>query len=256
MISKRDIPRLYREYLPSVLLILLFLAAWEGGVRLFDVPRYILPTPSRIAYLIAVRQALLIHHTLVTLKEVAVGFTLALGAGVALALLIFHFSVLERALYPIIIASQTIPVFAIAPLLIVWFGYGIIPKVLMTALIVFFPIVVNTVDGLRSVDEDMVDLLRILRANRWTILLKARLPAALPFVFSGVKIGVAVSVIGAVIGEWVGSTEGLGYLMIHANAQLQIDVIFAAIIYLSIMAVGLFGLFALLERLALPWRRL
>jgi ABC-type nitrate/sulfonate/bicarbonate transport system permease component len=224
-------------------------------VRLLSVPRYILPAPSRVAGTILSKQSLLFGHTLVTLGEIGAGFALALIVGVGLAVLLFHFSILERAVYPFIIASQTIPVFAIAPLLIVWFGYGIIPKVIMAAIIVFFPIVVNTVDGLRSADEDAVNLLRIMKANRLGILVKVRFPAALPFIFSGAKIGVAVSAIGAVIGEWVGSTRGLGYLMIHANAQLQIDLIFAAIFYLSVMAVGLFGLFSLIEWLSLPWRR-
>ena len=175
--------------------------------------------------------------------------------GITLAFLIFHSTTMERTLYPLIVASQTIPVFAIAPLLIVWFGYGLLSKVVMATLIVFFPIVVNTVDGLRSVDQDIVNLMRILKASRWQILWKVRIPGALPFIFSGIKIGVAVSVIGAVIGEWVGSQAGLGFLMIHANAQLRIDLIFAAIVYLSVMAIGLFALTSFVEWLALPWRR-
>ena len=252
---KRVIGRLYKDYLPPALLIIILLSCWEVAVRLFSVPRYILPAPSKVISLIFVKQGLLLQHTLVTLGEIGVGFLVALVVGVGLAILLFHFTILERAIYPFVIASQTVPVFAIAPLLIVWFGYGLMPKVFMAALIVFFPIVVNTIDGLKSADEDTVNLLKIMKASRLSILLKVRLPAALPFIFSGAKIGVAVSTIGAVIGEWVGSTRGLGYLMIHANAQLQIDLIFAAIFYLSIMAVGLFGLLSLIEWLALPWKR-
>jgi len=204
---------------------------------------------------LAVQQPLLLHHTLVTLKEIIVGFLLAFVVGVGLAFLMFHFPVLEKSFYPIVIGSQTIPVFAIAPLLVLWFGYGLSSKVVMAALIVFFPIVVNTLDGLKGADPDEVNLLRILKANRWQILWKVRVPSALPFVFSGCKIGISVSTIGAIIGEWVGSKEGLGYLMLHANAQLQISLIFASLIYLTILGVGLFYLVVLMERRAMPWKR-
>jgi ABC-type nitrate/sulfonate/bicarbonate transport system permease component len=154
----------------------------------------------------------------------------------------------------LIISSQTIPVFAIAPLLILWFGYGIGSKVVMTAIIVFFPIVINTVEGLKSADPDTVALLRILEATSAQIFFKVRIPQALPFVFSGIKIGVAVSVIGAVIGEWVGAKEGLGYLMIHANAQLQVELVFASIFWLSILGMALYVLVSVMERVLVPWR--
>jgi ABC-type nitrate/sulfonate/bicarbonate transport system permease component len=154
-----------------------------------------------------------------------------------------------------VIGSQTIPVFAIAPLLVLWFGYGLPSKVVMAALIVFFPIVVNTLDGLKGADSDAVNLLRILRANRWQILWKVRGPSALPFIFSGCRIGISVSTIGAIIGEWVGSKEGLGYLMLHANAQLQISLIFASLIYLTILGVSLFYFVVLMERWVMPWKR-
>ncbi|MGQ4809911.1 Riboflavin transport system permease protein RibX [Candidatus Entotheonellaceae bacterium PAL068K] len=253
MVRKR-VQTVIKNYLPSATLLLLFFVIWEAAVWLWAIPRWILPAPTRIFGLIGSEYELLLAHTLITLEEVLVGFALAFITGLHLALLIFHFITVERAVYPLVIASQTIPVLAIAPLLIVWFGYGLTPKVIVVALIVFFPIVVNTVDGLKSVDPDAVNLLKILRANAWQILLKVRIPAALPFVFSGTKIGVSVSVIGAVIGEWVGAKAGLGYLMIHANAQLRIDLIFAAIFALSVLGVGLFMLVSLLERLIIPWR--
>ncbi|MBI4276945.1 MAG: ABC transporter permease [Armatimonadetes bacterium] len=243
------------RFFPAMGLLALLAAAWEAAVRGFAIPPYILPAPSRVARAILQEYPLLWRDAGVTLMEVGLGFLVAAAVGIALAFAIFHSPTLEKTLYPLIVASQTVPVFAIAPLLIVWFGYGLAPKVIMTALIVFFPIVVNTVDGLRAVDEDMVNLLRILRASPWTILWTVRVPGALPFIFSGAKVGVAVSVIGAVIGEWVGSQEGLGYVMIHANAQLRVDLIFAAILYLSVMAVGLFALVSAVEWLALPWRR-
>jgi len=240
---------------PPALLLAVIVLAWELGVRAFGVPFYILPAPTRIARLMVTDQGLLLSEAAVTLGEVLIGFAIAFLLGIGLALLIFSSRTVERAVYPLIIASQTVPVFAIAPLLIVWLGYGIWSKVAMAALIVFFPIVVNTVDGLRAADLDAVNLLLILGATPGQVLWKIRVPAALPFVFSGTRIAVATSVIGAVIGEWVGSAQGLGYLMIHANAQLHIDLVFAAIVYLSLMAIGLFLAVSAVEWLALPWRR-
>jgi len=240
---------------PPAALLLLLLAGWEWAVRAFGVPFYILPAPSRIAGVLVADHAMLLADAAVTLSEVLAGFAVAFVVGIGLALAIFSSRTIDRAVYPLIIASQTVPVFAIAPLLIVWFGYGMTSKVAMAALIVFFPIVVNTVDGLRAADPDMVNLLRILGAGSGQILMKIRVPAALPFVFSGTRIAVATSVIGAVIGEWVGATRGLGFAMIHANAQLHIDLVFAAIVYLSAMALGLFVAVSAAEWLALPWRR-
>ncbi len=244
-----------KRVLYPVILLALFVLSWELMVRQLEVPHYILPAPTRILRTLAVQQLLLLHHTLVTLEEILVGFMLAFVLGVGLAFLMFQFPVLEKTFYPIVIGSQTIPVFAIAPLLVLWFGYGLPSKVVMAALIVFFPIVVNTLDGLKGADSDAVNLLRILKANRWQILWKVRVPSALPFIFSGCKIGVSVSTIGAIIGEWVGSKEGLGYLMLHANAQLQISLIFASLIYLTILGVSLFYLVVLMERWVMPWKK-
>lgn len=240
---------------PSLVLLAVILAAWEAAVRAFGIPFYILPAPSRIAGVLVADRSLLLGEAAVTLGEVMLGFAIAFIVGVVLALLIFSSRTVERAVYPLVIASQTVPVFAIAPLLVVWFGYGTLSKVVMAALIVFFPIVVNTVDGLRAADQDMVNLLVILGARPAAIVRRVRIPAALPFVFSGTRIAIATSVIGAVIGEWVGSTRGLGYLMIHANAQLHVDLVFAVIVYLSVMATALFWTVSLVEWAALPWRR-
>ena len=245
--------RLINTVLPMVLLVLLGLF-WEAAVHFFNIPVYILPGPWKILRVMWQRTDLLAFHALVTLTEISLGFAVALVLGLTLALLIYSSRILERAFLPLIISSQTIPVFAIAPLLILWFGYGIGSKVVMTAIIVFFPIVINTVEGLKSADPDTVSLLRILEATPAQVFFKVRIPQALPFVFSGIKIGVAVSVIGAVIGEWVGAREGLGYLMIHANAQLQVELVFASIFWLSILGMSLYGLVAVTERALVPWR--
>ncbi len=251
----RKMAWIIRQVVPPAGLALLILAAWEGTVVGFKIPPYILPPPSQVARLLVAERGLLASHFVVTLEEVLVGLAVAGVIGIGLGIAIFHSPTLARGLYPFIIASKTVPIFAIAPLLIVWFGYGMAPKVIVAALFVFFPLVVNTVDGLKAVDADAVNLLWIAQANRWQILTKVRIPAALPFIFSGTKIGVSVAVIGAVVGEWVGAKAGLGFLMIHANAQLQIDLIFAAIAALSALGVGLFALVSLLEAWAMPWRR-
>ena len=190
-----------------------------------------------------------------TLLETLVGFGLALAAGLLVGALVDASPVLRRAVYPLVVASQTVPIPAIAPLLLIWFGYGLLPKVLVTALIGFFPIAVNTVDGLRATDRDVLDLLRSLGAGGWGRFRLAKLPSALPFVFSGAKVAVAVCVIGAVFGEFVGSSAGLGYLINRSRAQFLTDRVFACLVLLAMIGIGLFALVSLAERLLLPWRR-
>ncbi|PON13539.1 ABC transporter permease [Candidatus Entotheonella serta] len=239
-----------------VIILLSGLGIWEAAVHIYQVPHYILPAPSAIAMTLVHKRASLGHHTLVTLQEMLLGFGLATTVGITLAVLMFEIPVLERALYPYVIGSQTVPVFAIAPLLVLWLGYGIMSKVLMAAIIVFFPIVLNTLDGLKAADADTVSLLRVMRASRWQVLWKVQFPSALPFILSGAKIGISISTIGAVIGEWVGAKAGLGRLMLDANSQLQVSLVFAAIICLTIMGLCLFGLMTLIERWLTPWRYL
>ena len=245
-----------RGIVAPLLILLCGLGLWEAGVRIYEAPHYILPAPSAIVATLVEKRAMLGRHTLVTLQEMLLGFGLAVSVGVVLAVLMFEIPVLERALYPYVIGSQTVPVFAIAPLLVLWLGYGMMSKVLMAAIIVFFPIVLNTLDGLKAADADIVSLLRVMRASRWQLLRKAQLPAALPFMLSGAKIGISISTIGAVIGEWVGARAGLGRLMLDANSQLQVSLVFAAILCLTLLGLALFGLMTLVERWLTPWRYL
>ena len=237
------------------LLIFAGLAGWELAVRLTETPRWLLPPPSGVARTLVVDRAFLLEHARVTLIEVVLGFALALVVGVLLAVAIDTSIVLERALYPLVIASQTVPIPALAPLLLILLGYDLLPKVLITALVGFFPIVVNGVDGLRATDREVIALLRSLGAGRWARFRLVRLPSALPFVFSGAKVAVAVCVIGAVFGELIGSKAGLGYLLVRATAQFQTERVVAAIVLLSLMGIGLFALVAAVERLVMPWRR-
>src|SRR5438309_651827 len=245
--------RLTGGWLPAALIVLVLLGVWEGYVRLWAVPKWLLPAPSVIAMTLVVSRALLLDHTLVTLLEVVVGFGLSLLCGVLLACGIAVSRTLERALYPFVIASQMVPIIVIAPLLLIWVGYGLTPKIIVVALTAFFPIVVNMVDGLRSVDPDAVNLLRTMGASRWQIFVKVQVPTSLPFLFSGLRVAMAVSVIGAVIGEWMGSSQGLGYLMIRSKPQFLTERVFAAIVVLSVMGVALFVLVGIVEKLAIPW---
>jgi len=245
--------RLSNVAAPVALLVFL-LAIWQGAVWLFDVPHYILPAPSRIADAFISHFPSLLHHAAATLAEIVLGLVLGGVGGFALAVAVFYSPVLERALYPLIVASQMIPVFAIAPLLIVWMGYGLWPKATVAALIGFFPIVVNASDGLRSPNEESVELFRSLGATRGQIFAKLRLPASLPTLFAGMKVAVTLCVVGATIGEWVGAHRGLGYLMLQSNALLRVDLVFAAILMLSILGLLLFGTVRIIERHALRWR--
>jgi ABC-type nitrate/sulfonate/bicarbonate transport system permease component len=192
-------------------------------------------------------------HTWQTLKETWLGLGLSLAVGLGLALLIDFSALLRRTIYPLLVVSQTVPILALAPLLIIWFGYGILPKVIVVALVCFFPIVVSTADGLRVADPDLIALLRAMGANRRQIFMKVRFPGALPSFFSGLKIAITYSVVGAVIGEWVGASRGLGIFMIRSSKNFLTDRVFAAIAVTSLLSILMFGVVMLLERALLPW---
>jgi ABC-type nitrate/sulfonate/bicarbonate transport system permease component len=238
-----------------LLVLLILIGTWEVWVHLSDTPRWMLPAPSDIVQSFRADYRLLAHHTWVTLQEVLIGFGIALVAGLLTGIAIDSSRIIERALYPLLIASQTIPMVVLAPLFLIWFGYGLLPKVLITALVAYFPLAVNTVDGLRSTDRELMRLLRSMGASRWQIFRFARVPSALPHVFGGARISVAFSVIGAVFGEFVGARAGLGYLMDRSAPQFETPRVFACIVILALMGVSLFLLVSLVERLTLPWRR-
>jgi NitT/TauT family transport system permease protein/putative hydroxymethylpyrimidine transport system permease protein len=250
---------LKRWLLPALLLAGL-LAAWQvaastGAIAdALNLEDFLVPSPSEIASSLWENRSLLAENAWVTLREVLLGFACGLAAGLAFAVALHLSETLRRAAYPLVIASQTIPIVVIAPILVVWFGFGIGPKLAIVALICFFPITVNTLDGLRSVDPEATKMMRTLDASRSQILWRLEAPTALPYAFSGAKIAVAVAVIGAVFGEWAGSNSGLGHLMLQDNAQLETARLFAAVVILSLIAVGLFGLLALAERRIVTWR--
>ena len=240
--------------LAALLLAWELAAQWDLIADLLSIRDFLVPAPSEIAETLWQERALLADDAWVTLREVLAGFALALLAGLGLAVLLHLSETARRALYPLLVASQTIPIIVIAPVLVVWFGFGIVPKLLIIALICFFPITVNAYDGLRSVDPELPKMLRTLGAGRRQILLRAELPWAAPFAFSGAKIAIAVAVIGAVFAEWAGSDSGLGHLILVSSGELSTSLTFAAIAVLSGIAIALFALLALLERRVVDWR--
>jgi len=237
----------------AALVLLALVGGWELYARLGGVSDLILPAPSEVAQALWDDRALLWSNLLVTAQEVALGILVALVLGFALAVALHLSGTLRRSLYPLLVASQAVPVVIIAPLLVVWFGFGIVPKLAIIALVCFFPVVVTTLDALRGVDPDQLKLLRTLDASRWQAFRWAEAPAALPAALSGAKIAVAVAVIGAVFAEYVGSSEGLGHLMLQAIPQLETPRAYAAVVLLAAFAVALFSALALAERRLVPW---
>lgn len=231
------------------------LGAWQLYAGVGGVDPLILPAPSAIATALWDDRALLWSNLVVTAGEVALGIAAALAIGVACAVALHFSRSLRRATYPLLVASQAVPVVIVAPLLVVWLGFGIAPKVAIIALVCFFPIVVTTLDALSQVDRDTIKLLRTLDASRWKAFRYAEAPAALPAALSGAKIAVAIAVIGAVFAEYSGSSVGLGHLILQAVPQLQTARAWAAVVVLAVFAVALFYLLDLAQRRLVPWTR-
>ncbi|UEM05135.1 ABC transporter permease [Skermanella rosea] len=231
------------------------IAAWQALVWATGVPRFILPDPARVAVALWERAGLIGYHALFTMGEILGGLALGVVLGAATALTLSYFRPARRWLMPVLVFSQAIPVFALAPLLVLWLGYGMASKVAMATLIIYFPVTSAFFDGLRRTEPGWLDLARTMGGSRWTTLVRIRLPAALPAFASGLRVATAVAPIGAVVGEWVGASAGLGYLMLHANGRMQVDLMFAALLTLAAIAVALYFAVDALLRRALPWQR-
>ena len=227
---------------------------WQLVVVLLALPSFILPSPLAVFNKLVLRYDVLFPHLWITAQEIILGLALGLTMGLLFALQMLLFDPLRRWLLPILIASQAIPVFAIAPILMLWLGYGIASKVVMAALIIFFPVTTCCYDGLRNTPSGYLDLAHTMGASKWQLLLKVRLPAALPALASGIRVAVVVAPIGAVVGEWVGSSEGLGYLMLQANARMMIDEMFAALFILAALSVSLYYLADIVIKKLIPWQ--
>ncbi len=228
---------------------------WETACRIFAVPIFILPPPTSIVQTAVLQAPMILPHALTTGLEIVCGIALALAVAIPLAMGMFAWPWLEKALSPFLVASQAIPVFALAPLLVVWLGYGIAGKVLMAAIIIFFPITVSLLEGFKGCDREFQVLFRLMGAGFWQTMRLLYWPWALPHFFSGLRVGVTVATIGAVIGEWVGAQRGLGFLMIQANARLKVDLVFAVILWLSLMGLFLWFGVGWLEKKSIHWKK-
>ncbi len=230
------------------------LILWQAVVWATGAQPFILPGPPAVLAALASHSGLLLTHAGTTLAEILLGLGIGAVLGAFSALVIAHLRPARLWLLPVLVASQAVPVFAIAPVLVLWLGYGMASKVAMAVLIIFFPVTAAFYDGLSRTDPGWLDLARSMGASRWRQLLRLRIPAALPACASGLRVATAVAPIGAVVGEWVGASAGLGYLMLHANARMQVDLMFAALVVLAAMALILYFSVDRLLRLAVPWQ--
>jgi NitT/TauT family transport system permease protein len=237
---------------PLVVLGLLFAAWWFVAWREL-VPAYLIPSPGSVWETMVTDWAMLLEHTWVTTIETILGFVIAAVIGVATAVLLVYSKTAEKSLYPLILFAQVIPKIAIAPILVVWFGFGLTPKIVLAVLIAFFPVVVSAVAGLRSVDPELLEMSATMGASRWRTFLKIRFPGALPQLMSGLKVAVTLAVVGAVVGEFVGADRGLGFVLLLASGNLDAPLLFADLILMSLIGVVLFVLVELAEHLLIPW---
>ena len=244
-----------KEVLPPILLIAAILVIWEVLSTILKTPDFLLPKPSRILQVTILRYQSLWSNLLITLEEVLLGLVVGFITGFALALLMFFSPVLRRTVNPLVVISQTVPVIALGPILVIWLGYNILPKIIIVGLIVFFPITVNTFDGLVTCDQDLITLLKSMGASRYQIFSKVQLSNALPFITSASKVSITFSVIGAVTAEWIGSDKGLGAYILQANARIRTPEMFAAILITSLMGIILFFIAQMAENWIIPWQK-
>ena len=240
--------------LRPLVIFAVLVGAWQVLVWLTGAAPYILPGPGRVALAAVERAPLLLEHAAVTVAEILLGLLFGTLLGAASALFVTAVRPARPWVLPVLVMSQAVPVFALAPILVLWLGYGMPSKVAMATLIIYFPVTAAFYDGLRRTEPGWLDLARTMGASPWRLLWQVRVPAALPALTSGLRVATAVAPIGAIVGEWVGSSAGLGYLMLHANARLQIDVMFAALLLLAIFAVALYFAVDAALRRAVPWQ--
>ena len=238
---------------PAAFLIAL-LTLWWAVTALGWVKPYLIPSPGSVVEEFRNHAGLLARHSGITLLETVIGFVVASVVGLVCAVAIVYSRGVERTLYPLLLAAQVVPKIAIAPLFVVWLGFGIAPKILVAVLIAFFPVVISGVAGLRAVDPELLDLAATMGANPWNSFAKIRFPGAMPHIFAGLKVAVTLAVVGAVVGEFVGANSGLGYIVMSSNGNLNTPQLFAALIAMSVVGIVLFVILEVAERFAVPWR--
>ena len=233
--------------------IILFI--WQIAIDKWKVPQYILPSPKEIILTLIDILPSITKHIYATLYEALVGFIISIVVALFLAILMDNVKLIKKCLYPILVVSQTIPIIAIAPLFVIWFGFGLLPKIIVVVLVCFFPIVISLIDGLESVDKDMINLLKTMGASKFQIFTLVKLPSSTVNFFSGLRIAATYSIMGAVIGEWLGGDKGLGVYMIRAKNSYALDKVFAVIIVIVILSMALFALLHVLQYFFTPWSR-
>lgn len=241
------------HYLPALGLFVGFIGLWQLAVTVFDVREYLLPSPLAVWRAMLSDEIPWLSHSWITAVEILGAFAIAGVAGVALGMAIAWSPGISRALTPFLVFVNTLPKVAIAPLFLMWLGYGILPNMLIGALIGFFPVVINTAVGLTQIDQDLVDLGRVFSAPKWKVFLKIRIPNAYPYILSALKVTATSAVVGAVVGEFVASQKGLGYVIITTQSSMNTPAAFAALVWISVLGLLLYGLVALLSRLLAPW---
>ena len=241
----------------QVSVFLLFIALWKLVIIIFKFPEFILPSPEAVflEWILELKDGMLLKHTWVTLYETLTGFAIGALLGLIPGYFVAKSRTAEQTLSPYLVAAQTAPKIALAPLIVIWFGFGALSKIVIVALIVFFPILVNTIVGIRSIDKNLIDLMKILKASRLQVFTKVELPSSLPVLFAGFKTGITLAVIGAVVGEFVGANAGLGYLTIYAAGLMDTPKVFAAILQLTLLGILLYLAIDFIESIAIPWHR-
>lgn len=247
---RRDLP----GWAPPLALLGGLVLVWELAVRLLDIPDYVLPAPSEVLTVLAGNAAVIGGHTVSTVATATLGLLLGTVTGVALAVVMAASSAVRAALYPLVVVSQSIPMVVLAPLFVVWFGFGLLPRVLVVALVSFFPVAVATVSGLVAADRDQVDLVRAMGGSRRDLAQHVLVPGALPSLFTGLKVAASYAMFGAVVGEWIGASSGLGLYLERSRASFATDQMFAAVLVIAAVSVALVGVVFALERAALPWQ--
>jgi NitT/TauT family transport system permease protein len=241
------------SWLPAAILLVATVLLWEAAVRIFSISAFIVPAPTEIARSLVAQWGTLMQASLVTAGEILFGFIVSVVVGIALALVIMRFDWLGRALYPLVVLFQNVPKVALAPIFILWFGYGLAPKIGLIMVIAFFPVTLSMLAGMQSVDRSLLSLMQSVGASQTQILFRIRVPYSLPQLMAGTKIAATLSVIGAIVGEFAGASDGLGYVIQFASTQLDTPLVFAALLLVSVLGIAFYYAAEILERVAVPW---
>ena len=241
------------SFIYPLITILAAVIVWEIVVRVFKIPSYILPGPLQVLQAFRGDFSLIMHHAGATLWEGAVGIGISVGLSVLIAVWMDRFPLVKKTVYPLLVISQTVPVMAIAPLLIIWFGFGIAPKILLVVVMCFFPITVNLTDGFSQVDRDCLNMFRVWKATEGQIYRHLKFPCALPYFFSGLRISVTWMLVAAILSEWLGGDRGIGVYMLRAKQTYALDKVFAAVIFVVLMSLALIGILNLIRRKVIYW---